>query len=116
MGIINKETREVTEYTVGPNGDERMPATLPPDSGYTYAMELSADEALGAEQQLLSPPTQRHARLLAEGNHNVCEAILEINRINEGVTSSSQEFPVCRKRALPFCEYPEIRADVEIGA
>jgi len=34
-----------TEYTVGPHGDEAMPAVLPPNSAYTYAVELSADEA-----------------------------------------------------------------------
>ncbi len=34
-----------TEYTVGPNGLERMPAILPETTDYTYAVELSADEA-----------------------------------------------------------------------
>ena len=37
-----------TEYTVGPDGPSRMPGPLPPSSGYTYAVELSADEALMA--------------------------------------------------------------------
>jgi RHS repeat-associated protein len=37
-----------TEYTVGPNGPQSMPAPLPPTSAYTYAVELSADEALTA--------------------------------------------------------------------
>jgi RHS repeat-associated protein len=37
-----------TEYTVGPNGPKAMPAALPPTSGYTYAVELSADEAIAA--------------------------------------------------------------------
>ncbi len=37
-----------TEYTVGPNGPEAMPAELPPTSFYTYCVELSADEALAA--------------------------------------------------------------------
>lgn len=37
-----------TEYTVGENGPEAMPGVLPPTSGYTYAVELSADEALAA--------------------------------------------------------------------
>jgi RHS repeat-associated protein len=37
-----------TEYTVGPDGPEAMPAALPPASGYTYAVELSADEAIAA--------------------------------------------------------------------
>jgi RHS repeat-associated protein len=37
-----------TEYTVGANGPQAMPGDLPPTSGYTYAVELSADEALAA--------------------------------------------------------------------
>ena len=37
-----------TEYTVGPNGPGAMPGVLPPSSGYTYAVELSADEAISA--------------------------------------------------------------------
>jgi len=37
-----------TEYTVGDHGPEAMPATLPPTSGYTYAVELSVDEAIAA--------------------------------------------------------------------
>lgn len=37
-----------TEYTVGPLGQKSMPATLPPSSGYTYCVELSADEAVAA--------------------------------------------------------------------
>jgi RHS repeat-associated protein len=35
-----------TEYTVGENGPKAMPGPLPPASAYTYAVELSADEAL----------------------------------------------------------------------
>lgn len=38
-----------TEYTVGPNGPRAMPAPLPPTSGYTYAVELSFDEAIAAQ-------------------------------------------------------------------
>lgn len=34
-----------TEYTVGGDGPEAMPATLPPSSAYTYCVELSADVA-----------------------------------------------------------------------
>lgn len=37
-----------TEYTVGANGPQAMPAPLPPSSGYTYAVELSVDEAVAA--------------------------------------------------------------------
>lgn len=42
----------ITEYTVGPDGPERMPAALPSSSGYTYAMELSLDEALSWESSV----------------------------------------------------------------
>jgi RHS repeat-associated protein len=41
-------TARATEYTVGDTGPAAMPAPLPPSSGYTYAVELSADEALAA--------------------------------------------------------------------
>jgi RHS repeat-associated protein len=37
-----------TEYTVGPNGPSAMPGELPPSSAYTYAMEMSVDEAIAA--------------------------------------------------------------------
>ncbi len=41
-------TVRATEYTVGPAGPRAMPGTLPPTSGYTYAVELSVDEAMAA--------------------------------------------------------------------
>ena len=37
-----------TEFTVGPNGPATMPAELPPNSGYTYAVVFTADEAKAA--------------------------------------------------------------------
>jgi RHS repeat-associated protein len=37
-----------TEYTVGDAGPRSMPASLPPSSGYTYAVELSLDEVVAA--------------------------------------------------------------------
>ncbi|MBL0122655.1 MAG: hypothetical protein IPP88_07940 [Betaproteobacteria bacterium] len=37
-----------TEFTVGDAGPKAMPAPLPPSSGYTYAVELSVDEAVAA--------------------------------------------------------------------
>ncbi len=37
-----------TEYSVGAEGVKAMPAPLPPHTGYTYAVELSADEAIAA--------------------------------------------------------------------
>ncbi len=38
----------LTEYTTGQNGPDAMPAGLPPTTAYTYAIELSADEAVAA--------------------------------------------------------------------
>lgn len=51
-------TVRATEYTVGPNGPRAMPAVLPGNSGYTYAVELSVDEAIvaGARDVLFSQP------------------------------------------------------------
>lgn len=42
-----------TEYTVGTNGPAAMPGELPPTSGYTYAVELSADEAMAAGAKIV---------------------------------------------------------------
>jgi RHS repeat-associated protein len=41
-------TVRATEYTVGSTGPASMPADLPAFSAYTYAVELSADEATSA--------------------------------------------------------------------
>src|SRR5690606_13035904 len=38
----------LTEFTVGSNGPAAMPADLPPNTGYTYAFEVNADEAVAA--------------------------------------------------------------------
>lgn len=43
-----------TEYTVGSTGVKAMPGPLPPTSGYTYAIELSSDEALSAGAQTVT--------------------------------------------------------------
>ncbi|MGI5921379.1 MAG: S-layer homology domain-containing protein [Syntrophomonadaceae bacterium] len=42
---ISNLTIRATEYTVGDNGPQAMPAELPPNVGYTYCIEYSADEA-----------------------------------------------------------------------
>jgi RHS repeat-associated protein len=36
----------ITEFTVGADGPKKMPASLPGQSAYTYAVEISADEAV----------------------------------------------------------------------
>jgi len=42
-------TVRATEYTVGAAGLAAMPASLPPTSAFTYAVELSVDEALATD-------------------------------------------------------------------
>jgi hypothetical protein len=44
QSLTNAHVR-ATEFTVGPNGPQAMPAQLPPASAYTYAVDLSMDEA-----------------------------------------------------------------------
>ncbi|MCI0623163.1 MAG: hypothetical protein L0387_16165, partial [Acidobacteria bacterium] len=43
-----------TEYTVGAQGLRAMPAELPPNSAYTYCVELSVDEAIAAGARRLN--------------------------------------------------------------
>jgi RHS repeat-associated protein len=45
---ISSLSVRATEYTVGASGAESMPGELPPTSAYTYAIELSVDEAQAA--------------------------------------------------------------------
>ncbi len=47
-----------TEYTVGEEGPDTMPAPLPQSTGYTYATEFSVDQAVaaGADKITFDPP------------------------------------------------------------
>ncbi len=45
---LSSMTLRATEFTIGTNGPEAMPAPLPPTSAYTYALEYSADEVTTA--------------------------------------------------------------------
>ena len=45
---LDTVTIRATEYTVGDQGIDRMPAPMPPTSSYTYAADLSIDEAVAA--------------------------------------------------------------------
>ncbi len=48
----------ITEFTVGSEGPRAMPADLPYNTGYTYAIEVNADEAVaaGASEITFSEP------------------------------------------------------------
>ena len=56
--VLTSLSVRATEYTVGNNGPEAMPALLPPTSGYTYAVEMTADEglAMGATEVRFDRP------------------------------------------------------------
>ena len=45
---LNDLDIRITEYTLGKDGKDAMPAALPENSGYTYAAELSVDQAISA--------------------------------------------------------------------
>lgn len=45
---VNSLSVRATEVTAGESGPKGMPAPLPPESAYTYAVEFSADEAIDA--------------------------------------------------------------------
>ena len=51
-----------TEYTTGADGEEAMPGSLPPTSGYTYAAEFSIDQAVraGATKVEFDKPVAYH--------------------------------------------------------
>jgi RHS repeat-associated protein len=51
---LNTITIRATEYTVGGNGPKAMPGALPPTSAYTYAVELSIDEAEAAGAETIT--------------------------------------------------------------
>jgi len=55
---LNSVGFRATEYTVGERGPRRMPGELPANVAYTYAVELSVDEALsvGASRVQFSQP------------------------------------------------------------
>ncbi|MEW6774692.1 MAG: putative Ig domain-containing protein [Bdellovibrionota bacterium] len=59
---LSSLTVRATELTVGEHGPQSMPAELPPTSAYTYAVELSADEAvaLGAKSVSFSKPVVQY--------------------------------------------------------
>lgn len=46
----------ITEFTVGENGPAAMPGSLPPLSGYTYALDLTVEEAAPGAQVRFSSP------------------------------------------------------------
>jgi len=56
--ILEEVTLRITEFTVGERGPAAMLGDLPPTSGYTYAVDISVEEAeeLGATSVVFDPP------------------------------------------------------------
>jgi RHS repeat-associated protein len=50
------------EYTVGGDGDDAMPAALPPSTAYTYCVNMGVVEAEAAESQDSVPPAVRFSK------------------------------------------------------
>jgi len=108
-------------HRLGPEGDDG-PVRDPDDRGAAIegARDLREvarpDQPLGAEDQLLTTTAQRHARLLAERNHDVREAVQEVDLVNERRCPAPLEISVQRHRALPLGEHPEEGSHVEVSA
>lgn len=67
MAGLDKLHVRATEFTVGANGFNAMPGTLPANSGYTYAVDYSIDEAVAAdalETTFNQPVTQYNENFL----------------------------------------------------
>ena len=58
MQSVDKPSIRLTEYTVGNQGQQSMPAELPAFTGYTYATEMSMDQAAvnGSTEVVFSKP------------------------------------------------------------
>jgi hypothetical protein len=53
--VLPMLTVHLTELTVGPTGPAAMTGSLPPTSAYTYAVEITVDEAPGRSVELSRP-------------------------------------------------------------
>ncbi len=53
--VLPRLTVHLTEFTEGPTGPAAMPGSLPPASAYTYALEITVDEAVGRSVELSQP-------------------------------------------------------------
>jgi PKD repeat protein len=62
QALENLQVR-ATEFTIGATGSAAMPAELPANSGYTYAVEFTVDEAIaaGAQRVRFSRPLIHYA-------------------------------------------------------
>ena len=80
-----------TEYTIGESGRAAMPGALPPASGYTYAVELSVDEAVeaGATEVRFSQPVANYVDNFLElpGRRTSCRAATTTARRASGCRS-----------------------------
>lgn len=59
--VLDRLSVRATEYSVGETGPQALPAKLPVATAYTYAVELTVDEAeaLGAERVMFDVPSRQ---------------------------------------------------------
>ena len=75
-----------------------------------------SDESLGTEYQLLATTPERQTRLRAERNHDVREAVEEIELVDIRRRPAALKVAVEGERTLALGEHPEVRAHVNVGA
>jgi len=74
------------------------------------------DQPLGTEDQLLTPAAQRHVCLLAERNHDVREAVHQVELVDERGRPAPSQLAVQRECAPPLGEHAEVLGHVEVSA
>ncbi len=62
--VLSSLSVRATEFTVGPSGPNAMPAELPENTAYTYAVDFSIDEAVAANATSVTfdPPVISYSR------------------------------------------------------
>src|SRR5205809_1187224 len=74
------------------------------------------DQPLRTEDQLLTTTAQRHARLLAQRDHDVRETVHQVDLVDVRSRPSPRQVAVERERTPPLAEHAEVASKVEIGA
>jgi len=73
-------------------------------------------QPLGTEDQLPTTTAQRHTRQVTERNHDVQEAVPEVDLVDVRRRPAPLEISVQRHRALPLGEHAKVGGHVEVGA
>ncbi len=108
-------------HGLGPERDDG-PVRDPTDRGAAIeaARDLREvarpDQPLGPEDQLLTTTAQRRARSVTERNHDVREAVHQVELVHERRRPAPLEISVQRERAPALGEEADVGRHVEVGA